>query len=134
MTETAAPARPSLAHLPEPVRLRIAVAETQGCYWEECRSDLWTLRHPSHGKFYVAALDDKTFRGSDRFPDYEHDPAAWGALMEAGRIEAVPIRSSDLWYAIWYRDDGTAGSTPSMLSLGRVVCSAFLAKHGVESW
>lgn len=141
-TPTETPASPSLEHLPYETRVRIEVAETQG----------WTgvgMRRMRH-KSSLTLEGFPPYRiGAARsyVPDYLHDPAAWGALMERERIALVP--SEDGWYAVAPEDvehgsvRGTDVRTITVHwpehaerapadSPGEAVAAAVLAKYGRE--
>lgn len=144
-TDTQAPARPDLSALPWDVRLRIAVAETQGATWarvekddpQDCRlpqrsTGWWWLRPaPMDTRVWGLLYDDPVlgFR-PESLPEYLTEPAAWGALLEKELhgYDTEPGRQVRCW---WYRDEamlhraygGWARGLPIAVSL------AVLAKH-----
>ena len=139
MTTSAEPqAHPDLSHLPEDVRLRIAVAETQGFRWLPAPpnvayvwrdSGAWALTGPRAGVTVFGLTAKGVGIPYHGFPNYLSAPAAWGALLEKERVGLQPVgagRPGGKWQAspdwfIWY-----LGDCP-----GRAVCLAVLAKYGV---
>lgn len=150
MVEQTPATAPDLSRLDRETRIRIAVAQVQGATWGPARGGAadageWWLEGPClNGIFwYRPGVSHNRFA----LPNYLHDPAAWGALMEAERISLFP--SVDGWYAIFPAGIhlGYLGLTavptvtvstyqravrdPS-IEPGEAVCAAVLAKHGVS--
>lgn len=124
--------RPDLSAPPRDVRVRIAVAETQGWKWKRTEGTTgsiadtprWVLSLEGGDRPY--AMWDTGEAWAPNFPDYLTDPAAWGEMLEKERVHVQPASDSTVWYAttpadgLWHD-----GDTP-----GEAICAAVLAKYG----
>lgn len=149
--------RPDLSALPRDVRVRIAVAETQGAAWVSCGEGRWQfkLEDAQHRPLFWSVDVPATHYGYDletdenynaALPDYLTDPAAWGALME--REGVIPAPFLDGWRGI--RPDRTYGTTTGypagiipegirivgpytalVPTIGEAVCASVLAKYNI---
>lgn len=139
-TREAASAGPDLSRLEGATRRRLAVAgAVMGAWWERPKDEFcarWWLVVAPHR--VVAVVYDDEFEGKQHnlhsLPDWEHDPAAWGALMEKERVWPEPyIVDGELagWFGMradrpWGRERATALAD----SPGAAVELAVLAKYG----
>ncbi len=127
-------AGPDLSHLPEPLRLRLALAPlVLGATWFEAQRGEWWLESPAGPPHYaatLAALHSDGHFATYFLPDWENDPAAWGALMER---ELVGWESEGTQHVCQFVEPGKPvfAYGPYAPTLGRAVCLAVLAKHGV---
>jgi hypothetical protein len=152
----APPAGPDLSHLKEAIQRRVAVAVTQGAVWQHGRgipglttTPAWWLISPGalHPMFAMDKQQTARIAVFPYLPDWENDPAAWGALVEREGIALIP--SEDGWYAIAPEDvehgcvRGTDVPTktvhgreqspwPLADSPGAATMHAVLAKYGEE--
>ena len=139
-SESTQASAPDLSHLPYETRVRIAVAGTQGWrYRAQSRFDpSIPIGIPPRGAGGVK----RDSRGNVALPNYLHDPAAWGALLEK---EGMSVGSRFKWHRGiatgllgWASDHheleadrdrhqtSQGGRSP-----GEAVCRAVLAKHGI---
>jgi hypothetical protein len=125
-----ATSRPDLSALPRDVRVRIAVAETQGATWEPPGGDWpvpdeWRLRGgPCRG---IGWFRNGRNNLSSALPDYLSDPAAWGALLEKEALRLVPHVNGH--GRAWWE---SGPDLPWQDTPGAAVCFAVLARHGID--
>lgn len=113
-------ARADLSHLSVDERTCVAVALTQGARWTAA-GECWL-----HGRPIVCVSVGGTPYVTVLLPHYLNDPAAWGPLMVAEQIAAVP--GDDGW-SCYAR---SVGPPQVAATIGKAICLAVLAKHGVE--
>lgn len=118
MSEAQTEQHPDLSSLDEDARLCVLTAKTQGARWEGS-----TLRDPvSRGH---AAFDANGRLFSLPLPDYLHDPAAWGALMDRGLDGFRTARSNRRRQCWWPTREGLGTEYgPWASSLARAVVLA----------
>jgi len=128
--DTQVASKPDLTALPREVRVRIAVAKTQG--WRYVRTRGRPIGVPPEPA--LTYRRNLNLGDLEVLPDYLIDPAAWGALFMK-ELNGLENRQDGSCCGWWFNDNRSGPRISYGLtcgSLGEAVCAAVLAKHGID--